>query len=98
MASVTLAANGGVLSSRGGITAQKASPGNGRYCFGLPFTPAGGAVTLSQANPGFPVAFINFDATILAGDCNAGFRAAEVFTYNQAGGAVTDEIFSAVFY
>jgi hypothetical protein len=79
--------------------AQPAST-QGIYCFGLPFTPTGGTVTIDRSASGFPLAYLSVDpAVIETAGCNVGTNGinAVVTTYNQTGGTLANEPFHAIF-
>jgi hypothetical protein len=101
IASVSVDAEAVEVQEHGGASAAYSSfvVGPGVYCIGLPFRPAGGAVTLSGDDSGFPVAYISYSTSDIATDCGpAGNWKAVITTYNEAGGTITGEAFTAIFY
>jgi hypothetical protein len=100
VASVTVNAEATEVESHGGATAAYSTDyGYGYYCIGLPFTPAGGAVTLDGDDSGFPVAFISYAPSDISTYCgDSGDWKAVITTYSGAGGSIAEEAFTAIFY
>lgn len=89
----------GTVRASNGVTGVHHA-GTGSYCFDLPFTPAGGAVTLDYNDAEFPAAFLTLTTSPIT--CPPPYDDAFVQTWGgdaeAAANSVTNEAFFVIFH